>query len=275
MSLVEVKNVSFSYPNGFVAVDDISFSIEAGENIAIVGQNGAGKTTTVKMINGLTKPTKGDIFVDGKNTKEYTTAQIAKMVGYVFQNPDDQIFNNTVYKEIEYGLKRMKIPADERKRRVEESAKLAGMTEYLNYNPYDLPLSLRKFVTIASVIATDCDVMIFDEPTAGQDLEGLQQLAFIIEELKAKGKALITITHDMEFVAQNFERLIIMCNKKVVADGKTKEVFYYEDIMEKARLKQPCLVEMSNRIGAGTTGLDLDAIADFISRTSSSVSNVS
>lgn len=267
MPLVEVKNVSFSYPNGFVAVDGISFSIEAGENIAIVGQNGAGKTTTVKMINGLTKPTKGDILVDGKNTKEYTTAQIAKMVGYVFQNPDDQIFNNTVYKEIEYGLKRMKIPADERKRRVEESAKLAGMTEYLNHNPYDLPLSLRKFVTIASVIATDCDVMIFDEPTAGQDLEGLQQLAFIIEELKVKGKALITITHDMEFVAQNFERLIIMCDKKVVADGKAKEVFYYEDIMEKARLKQPCLVEMSNRIGAGTTGLDLNAIADFISKT--------
>ena len=126
MSLVEVKNVSFTYPNGFVAVDGVSFKLEKGENIAIVGQNGAGKTTTVKMLNGLTKPTSGDIIVDGKNTKEYTTAQIARTVGYVFQNPDDQIFNNTVYKEIEYGLKRMKLPKEERERRIMDAAVLTG-----------------------------------------------------------------------------------------------------------------------------------------------------
>ena len=186
MSLVEVKNVSFTYPNGFVAVDGVSFKLEKGENIAIVGQNGAGKTTTVKMLNGLTKPTSGDIIVDGKNTKEYTTAQIARTVGYGFQN------------------------------------------------------------------------------TAGQDLDGLERLSRLIRELTARGKALITITHDMEFVAENFERLIIMCNKKIVADGRTDEVFYYKDIMEEAKLKQPCVVEVSDRIGAGKLGLDLEAVARFI-----------
>lgn len=264
MSLVEVKNVSFTYPNGFVAVDGVSFKLEKGENIAIVGQNGAGKTTTVKMLNGLTKPTSGDIIVDGKNTKEYTTAQIARTVGYVFQNPDDQIFNNTVYKEIEYGLKRMKLPKEERERRIMDAAVLTGMDQFLDQNPYDFPLSVRKFVTIASVIASGCEVLIFDEPTAGQDLDGLERLSRLIRELTARGKALITITHDMEFVAENFERLIIMCNKKIVADGGTDEVFYYKDIMEEAKLKQPCVVEVSDQIGAGKLGLDLEAVALFI-----------
>lgn len=264
MSLVEVKNVSFTYPNGFVAVDGVSFKLEKGENIAIVGQNGAGKTTTVKMLNGLTKPTSGDIIVDGKNTKEYTTAQIARTVGYVFQNPDDQIFNNTVYKEIEYGLKRMKLPKEERERRIMDAAVLTGMDQFLDQNPYDFPLSVRKFVTIASVIASGCEVLIFDEPTAGQDLDGLERLSRLIRELTARGKALITITHDMEFVVENFERLIIMCNKKIVADGGTDEVFYYKDIMEEAKLKQPCVVEVSDQIGAGKLGLDLEAVALFI-----------
>ncbi len=264
MSLVEVKNVSFTYPNGFVAVDGVSFNLEKGENIAIVGQNGAGKTTTVKMLNGLTKPTSGDIIVDGKNTRDYTTAQIARTVGYVFQNPDDQIFNNSVYKEIEYGLKRMKLSREERERRIMDAASLTGMEKFLDQNPYDFPLSVRKFVTIASVIASGCEVLIFDEPTAGQDLDGLERLSRLIKELTARGKALITITHDMEFVAENFERLIIMCNKKIVADGRTGEVFYYKDIMEKAKLKQPCVVELSGRIGAGELGLDLDAVARFI-----------
>ncbi|MCD7909226.1 MAG: energy-coupling factor ABC transporter ATP-binding protein [Clostridium sp.] len=264
MSLVEVKNVSFTYPNGFVAVDGVSFNLEKGENIAIVGQNGAGKTTTVKMLNGLTKPTSGDIIVDGKNTRDYTTAQITRTVGYVFQNPDDQIFNNSVYKEIEYGLKRMKLSSEERERRIMDAASLTGMEKFLDQNPYDFPLSVRKFVTIASVIASGCEVLIFDEPTAGQDLDGLERLSRLIKELTARGKALITITHDMEFVAENFERLIIMCNKKIVADGRTGEVFYYKDIMEKVKLKQPCVVELSGRIGAGELGLDLDAVARFI-----------
>lgn len=264
MSLVEVKNVSFTYPNGFVAVDNVSFQLEKGENIAIVGQNGAGKTTTVKMLNGLSKPTSGDIFVDGKNTREYTTAQIARTVGYVFQNPDDQIFNNSVYKEIEYGLKRMKLPREERERRIRDAAALTGMDKFLDHNPYDFPLSVRKFVTIASVIASGCEVLIFDEPTAGQDLGGLECLSRLIKELTARGKALVTITHDMEFVAENFQRLIIMCNKKIVADGTTLEVFSYKEIMEEAKLKQPCLVELSCRIGAGPLGLDLDGVAQFI-----------
>lgn len=264
MALVEVKNISYKYPNGYLAVDDVSFSIAAGENIAIVGQNGAGKTTTVKMLNGLTKPCKGDVFINGESTQKYTTAQMAKKVGYVFQNPDDQIFNATVYKEIEYGLKKMKLGMEECERRIKDAADLTGMTPYLDMNPYDLPLSIRKFVTIASVISTDCDVMIFDEPTAGQDLDGLERLSNLNRILTGRGKALVTITHDMEFVADNYERTIVMCQKKVIADGKTKDIFFQKDIMEKAMLKQPALVRIATKIGMEENTLDTNRLAAYI-----------
>ncbi len=252
MALVEVKNLSFCYPNGYQAVDDVSFTIEAGENIAIVGQNGAGKTTTVKMLNGLTKPGSGDVLINGESTKNYTTAQMARRVGYVFQNPDDQIFNATVYKEIEYGLKKMKVDMGECERRIKDAAELTGMTKYLETNPYDLPLSMRKFVTIASVIASNCDVMIFDEPT---DLNRV---------LTARGKAIVTITHDMEFVADNYDRVIVMCQKKIIADGRTKDVFFQKDIMEKAMLKQPALVRIATGIGMQENTLDVKMAAAYI-----------
>lgn len=264
MALAELKNVSYAYTNGFLAVDGVSFSVEAGENLAIVGQNGAGKTTTVKMLNGLIKPVKGEVLIEGQPTGAFTTAQMARKVGYVFQNPDDQIFNSTVYKEMEYGLKRMKIPPEERKRRILDAAKLTGMTEYLEENPYDLSLAVRKFVTIALVIATDCQVLVFDEPTAGQDLGGLKQLKRLNRELTDRGKALITITHDMEFAAENFERVIVMCRKKVLADGRTEDIFYRKDLMELARLKQPCIVELASRIGMGDRTLEAEAVGRFL-----------
>ncbi|BDF35728.1 ABC transporter ATP-binding protein [Lachnospiraceae bacterium] len=256
MSLVEVTNISYKYPNGYLAVDDVSFSIEAGENIAIIGQNGAGKTTTVKMLNGLMKPCAGDVLIHGESTKNHTTAQIARKVGYVFQNPDDQIFNPTVYKEIEYGLKKQKLTMSECEDRIKEAASLTGMTDYLGVNPYDLPLSIRKFVTIASVIASNCDVMIFDEPTAGQDLDGLNRLSGLNRILTKSGKAIVTITHDMEFVADNYERVIVMCRKKVIADGYARDVFFQKDIMDRAMLKQPAIVRIAE--GAGLQGNILD-----------------
>lgn len=264
MALVEVKNLSFCYPNGYQAVDDVSFTIEAGENIAIVGQNGAGKTTTVKMLNGLTKPGSGDVLINGESTKNYTTAQMARRVGYVFQNPDDQIFNATVYKEIEYGLKKMKVDMGECGRRIKDAAELTGMTKYLETNPYDLPLSMRKFVTIASVIASNCDVMIFDEPTAGQDLDGLKILSDLNRVLTTRGKAIVTITHDMDFVADNYDRVIVMCQKKIIADGRTKDVFFQKDIMEKAMLKQPALVRIATGIGMQENTLDVKMAAAYI-----------
>ena len=172
MGMIEFKDVSFSYPNGFSAVEHVSFEIGQGEKIAIVGQNGAGKTTTVKMMNGLLKPTSGTVIVDDMDTKEYTTAQLSRVTGYVFQNPDEQIFHNTVRAEIEFGPGVLGFDEAKIKEKTEWAADICGLTEHMEENPYNLPLSIRKFVTIASVLAMDEKILVLDEPTAGQDLHG-------------------------------------------------------------------------------------------------------
>jgi energy-coupling factor transport system ATP-binding protein len=266
MALVELNNVSFTYPTGVSAVDGVTLSIAAGESVAIIGQNGAGKSTTAKLMNGLLRPTTGRLSVDGVDTRTRTTAQVSRLVGYVFQNPDDQIFNNTVRKEIEYGLKRMGLTADEIDRRVSTAATMTGMAHVLDDNPYDLPLSIRKFVTIASVIATDCKVLILDEPTAGQDRAGLKRIADIIRVLSRQGKAVLTITHDMEFVAANFARIVVMANRRIVAQGSASEIFYDQTSMNEARLNPPAIAELASLLGLQEVGLDIEKLAATLTK---------
>ncbi|GAA6493219.1 MAG TPA: energy-coupling factor ABC transporter ATP-binding protein [Candidatus Bariatricus faecipullorum] len=244
-----LKNVSFSYPGGFLAVDDVSMEIKGGENVAIVGQNGAGKTTTVKMMNGLLRPSKGDVLIGDMNTKDYTTAQISRVVGYVFQNPDDQIFHSTVESEVRFGPKTMKLDPAEEDRRVEEALAITGMDKYKEENPFNLPLSIRKFVTIAAVIAMNTDILIFDEPTAGQDMEGNKRLGNILKTLHEQGKTVITISHDMEFVAAHFKRVIVMAKKKIVRTGTPKEIFWDMESLDRAMLKQPYVSRVCRALG--------------------------
>jgi energy-coupling factor transport system ATP-binding protein len=251
MAHVVLKDVSFNYPNGFLAVDGVNIDIESGKSLAIIGQNGAGKTTMVKMINGLLKPSSGDVFVGDINTKDYTTAQVSRKVGYVFQNPDDQIFHATVIDEVAFGPDKMGIEEKRKKRLINYALKWTGLYEHRNENPYNLPLSIRKFITIAAIIAMDVDVMIFDEPTAGQDLNGLVLLSKILKELKRRGKTLVTITHDMQFVVENFDHVIVMANKKVVKVGSPKQIFWEFEVLEEAMLKQPYISSLSKRLELG------------------------
>ena len=264
MADIVIKNVSFTYPNGHLAVENINLEIKQGENVAIVGQNGAGKTTLVKMMNGLNKPTLGDVFVGDKNTRDYTTAQISRSVGYVFQNPDDQIFHSTVEEEVRFGPAYFKLPLEEENRRVEYALEITGMDEFRNTNPFDLPLSIRKFVTIAAVIGMDTDVMIFDEPTAGQDIDGNKRLAHILEALHEKGKTVITISHDMEFVASYFDRVIVMATKHIVREGTPKEIFWDFDSLEKAMLKQPYVSRVCRALGIEGNVISVDEAIDRI-----------
>lgn len=249
MSYIEIKDIDFEYANKFKAVENVSLNIDKGEKIAIVGQNGAGKTTTVKLMNGLMKPTKGSVIVDGWDTKEHTTAEISRKVGYVFQNPDDQIFHNDVYSEIEFGPKMLGFSNDKIKEVVEYAARLADVDQFLKENPYNLPFSTRKFVTIASVIAMDSDVLIFDEPTAGQDMQGMEVLGNLIDELTKSGKTIITITHDMEFVVKNFDRIIVMAHKNILKDGTKEDIFWDHELLKEAKLKQPYISDLANSLG--------------------------
>lgn len=264
MSYITLKDVSFAYPGGFLAVDNISLEIEKGANVAIVGQNGAGKTTTVKMLNALLRPTSGTVTVGDMETKNFTTAQVSRVVGYVFQNPDDQIFHSTVIEEIEFGPKTLKFSAEKMKERVNYALEITGLAKFRDENPYNLPLSTRKFVTIASIIAMDDDVMIFDEPTAGQDLVGTRRLSDILKALHENGKTVITITHDMEFVVQNFSRVIVMANKKVVTQGAPKEIFWNFEALKLAMLKQPYVSQLCRELGIEGGVIDMDGAIDAI-----------
>lgn len=266
-SFLEIKDLSFAYPNGLKALNNISIKMDRGERVAIIGQNGAGKTTLAKLMNGLNKPTSGDVMIDGWNTKEYTTAQISRKVGYVFQNPDDQIFHNNVFDEIAFGPKNLKQREDEVEKNVKEAAKMVGIDGLLEENPYDLPLSIRKFVTVASVIAMNSDVIILDEPTAGQDMKGLESLGKAINELTKREKTVITITHDMEFVARNFYRTIVMAHSNKIADGVTKEIFSMGDILAEAGVKPPYVSRLCYSLGIKEKGiLEINDLINYIKK---------
>lgn len=248
MSFIKVENITFSYPDGTVAVENVSFSISKGEKVAIVGQNGAGKTTMVKLINGLLKPTSGTVIVDSWNTKDYTTAKMSRKVGYVFQNPDDQIFHNTVISEVMFGPKKIGYPTEEMRKLVKRAILLSGLENYIDENPYNLPYSIRKFVTIAAVVSMGTEVIILDEPTAGQDLKGIKILNKLIDELHKEGKTIITITHDMEFVVNNFDRVIVMAHNNVIDDDDKRDIFWKKDILVESKLKQPYISSLANAL---------------------------
>jgi energy-coupling factor transport system ATP-binding protein len=266
MAYITLDHVSYEYPGGFLAVDDISMEIEKGECIAIIGQNGAGKTTTVKMFNGLLRPTKGDVIVGDMNSKDHTIAQMSRNVGYVFQNPDDQIFHSTIYEEVAFGTKVLSKTEAETREMVDYALEITNLTQYKDTNPFNLPLSIRKFISIAAIIAMDTQVMIFDEPTAGQDLTGNRRLSSILKFLQEKGKTLITISHDMEFVADNFERVIVMANKKIVTSGSPSEIFWNFTALEKAMLKQPYVSRLCKALNIGKGIVTMEETSQAILR---------
>lgn len=258
--------MSYSYPNGFKAVENVSMSFKKGEAVAIIGQNGAGKTTAVKLMNGLLKPQEGNVTIDGWNTKDYTTAQISRKVGYVFQNPDDQIFHSDIYSEIEFAPKMLGLPPEKIKENVMKAAELAGVVPFLKEHPYNLPFSMRKFVTIASVLAMDSSVIILDEPTAGQDLLAMERLGAIIRTLTAEGKTVITITHDMEFVVNNFDSVIVMANRKKIAEGNKRDIFWNTEVLMESMLKQPHISRVSRTLQLEEKILSIDEMIHNLQR---------
>lgn len=263
MSII-LKNVSYTYDNNFQALENIDLEIQHGENIAIVGQNGAGKTTMVKLMNGLLKPTEGTVLINGMDTKEYTTAQIARKSGYVFQNPDDQIFHGTVLEEVAFAPKVLQFDLEKSQKMIDYAVSLTQIQDILEENPYNLPLSIRKFVTIAAVIAMDTDIIILDEPTAGQDYYGIKVLSQMIQELSKAGKTIITITHDMEFVINNFQKVIVMANKKIIKQASTIDTFSDNPILIQSHLKRPVISALSQDLNLPNNILYMEDLLHYI-----------
>lgn len=250
---IEVTSLQFSYPSGVHALDGISFSVRSGEQVAIVGQNGAGKTTLVKHLNGLLLPTSGRVFIGDWDTKERSVAELAHRVGYVFQNPDEQLFSKNVGIEVAFGPRNLGYNSDRIQTLVKDALAMTELSDKTEMNPYDLSATWRKMVALASVIAMDTDIVIFDEPTTGQDAVNVARIANVIRVLRGRGKTVITITHDIDFCAENFERVIALSQGKVLLDGRSNDVLGQEEILATTYVEPPQLTRLGKRLGLKET----------------------
>ncbi len=236
--IFSVKDLEFSYLKDVPIFEKLNLSL-CNCPTAIIGQNGAGKTTLVRLLKGLLKPMGGNIYFSGENISEKTVAMLADKVGYVFQNPDDQIFKYKVIDEVMFGPLNIGMSPEKAREEAIKALELMGLSGKENENPYDLELYERKMTAIASVVAMDTDVIILDEPTIAQDFKGRKIIGRMIHEMTAQGKLVIAILHDMDFVMENFERVIAMAHGKILCEGTAEEVFAQDEILEEARLQKP------------------------------------
>jgi energy-coupling factor transport system ATP-binding protein len=244
---IQVVDLDFEYPDGTQALKDINLEINRGDFIALIGQNGSGKTTLSKCLNGLYKPTAGDIVVDGLNSKDSSIVQMVRRVGYVFQNPDHQLFNSNCWDEIAYGPRNIQLSADEVKERVDEAIQVVGLPKiYHDEHPFFLSKGLRQRVAIASILALRPHVIIVDEPTTGQDIKQSREIMDFLKDLNENhGHTIIIITHDMPIVGQYAHRVVAMAQARIMADGPTREVFTQAEMLEKTFLAPPQITQLA------------------------------
>lgn len=257
--IIDVQNVWFRYENQDWALKDINLNVQEGEFVAIIGQNGAGKTTLVKHFNGILKPEKGKILINGRETSSFSLEAMATQVGYCYQNPDHQIFNLTVQKELEFGLRNLKIPEEEigtRIKKVLETVELLGFEEEY---PFALSRGQRQKLAVGTILAMNPPVMIIDEPTTGMDWRGGETMMNLIKDLHNSGRTIIMITHDMRIVTAYATRVIVMAQSQVLAEGTPKEIFVQSDLLEKAFIEAPQITRIAQALSS--YGMDKDVLS--------------
>lgn len=259
---IRFDQVRYSYPSGVEAVRGISLTVPTGERLAIVGQNGAGKTTLVRHLNGIFRPSHGSVHVGDWTTSGKEIADLSARVGYVFQNPDEQLFARTVRQDVAFGPKNLGCTEEEQERRVRESLELTGLSEHADVHPHHLSLSERKRVAIAAVLAMETPIVVLDEPTTGQDELGVRMVAEITQALARDRRTVIAITHDMDFCAENFERVVVMAQGEIQADGTPEEVFAQTEALKHAAVEPPQLMRLAKELGWHTAPLRVE---DFVS----------
>jgi len=242
--VIEVENVHFRYPNGVEALKGVSLVIKNGEFVAIMGQNGAGKTTLVKHFNGLLKPSEGTVRVDGVETTKTSVAALARNAGFVFQNPDHQLFSETVEEEISFALKNFGFKAETIEKRITWALNLLGLAQYRKTSPFLLSGGERKRVALASVLAWNPETLILDEPTIGQDYQQKEKLRQFIVQMQTQGKTVVIVTHDVEFVAECNPRVLLMKEGAVVADGEGREILTTPEVLAQSSIVLPQIAQI-------------------------------
>lgn len=244
--MITFDHVSYEV-EGRTIIDDVSFCIEAGEFVSFVGTNGAGKSTTMRLINGLLKSTSGCVRTAGRLTSETKSSEIARRVGFLFQNPDRQICCNTVHEELMFGFMAQKADPDVARRRVDAIVERFGFRP--DAEPYLLNRGTRQLLALASVIVCEPEVVVLDEPTTGLDYRECEKVMEAVEELHERGTTIVMVCHDMEVVSDHARRVVAMTEGRVIGDGPAGDVLRDRDILRRAHLMSPQIMQ----IGMGLT----------------------
>ena len=223
--MLDIQQVSFAYPGHAPALKDVSLTVAAGDFIGLAGRNGSGKTTLTRIMVGLAKPVSGQVLLDGQNTIQCGPAVMARAIGYVFQNPDRQIFRDTVAQEVAFGPEQMDWSDNERMQAVADALRMTGLESVAAAYPRGLTRSFRQRIAIASALALKPRLLILDEPTSGQDAEEKAQLMSLLDELNQQGIGIILVTHDMELLLAHTRRAVVLHQGEKVFDGQTEELF--------------------------------------------------
>ena len=242
---IRIANVCYSYDSVNNSIENINLCIADNDFIAVIGQNGCGKTTLIKTVTGLLRPDRGEIFIRGKSSKELSVSEISKEIGFVMQNPDTQLFTDTVYKEAAFGLKNSGLSESAIRPRVEAALSEVGLEKQMDAFPLALSRGDRAKTIIASVLAMGCRIIILDEPDTGQDYRGSRRIMDVVSGLHKKGYTIIFVTHNMSLAAEYARRVIVMGGKGILMDGSPVEIFYRARESEMARIIPPQIVRLS------------------------------
>lgn len=270
MTSLALEGVGFVYPDGTRALVGVDLRIASGERVAIIGQNGSGKSTLVRHLDGLLRPTEGRVFHDGADVAGVRVAALAARVGIVFQNPDRQIFAGRVRAEVEFGPRILGRSPREATEAARDALAAVGLTDLSDANPYDLGYSRRKLLTLASVLAMHTPVVVLDEPTTGQDARGVARIQQVVAELTSAGRTVIAISHDMRFVAETFERVVVMGAGRILLDGSPAEVFAESAwaTLASTYLEPPFAARVGARLGLGSTPTEAGLVEAVVHQSS-------
>ena len=266
--MIEIEGVGHVYPDGTRALSAVDLTVADGERVAIVGQNGSGKSTLVRHLDGLLRPTEGQILLDGSVVGRRHVAELAALVGIAFQDPDRQIFAGRVRTEVAFGPRNLGLRGAELDRRVTEALDMVGLAGTDEENPYDLGYSRRKLLSIASVLAMRTPIVVLDEPTTGQDLRGVARVRSVVAAIAAEGRTVIAISHDMRFVAETFRRVVVMRAGKIVLDGTPAQVFAEANwpALAETYLEPPLAARVGARLGVGSTPTEASLVQALAGR---------
>ena len=253
--MIRLENVNYEYPNGTIALRDINLNIKKGELLAIMGQNGAGKTTLIRLLNGLLRPTDGTVYFKNQDITEQTIASLSKKVGIIFQNPLHQLFSNTVEDEIRFSLKSMSFSKEEIEDKILKTMRKYDLEKYKNRSPLNLSGGEAKKLAIASIMCRDPEVLVFDEPTLGQDAKEINLFVDLLKAEREKNKTIIIVTHNVEFAFQFIPRIILMSKGRILADGPSFQILTNDFLVNTASLIYPQI--HSFKIGLKKIGIDI------------------